>query len=193
MSVVSCLTCARLTLCHCLHAVQVGNVGLTPTESRSHFALWCFLAAPLLIGTDLHTASNETIAILGATELIKVDQDPLGFQGRIVKDSAPGAGFTSPQTTLQGGTAANTSRYQIYGKKSADGSVNALLLNRGDTPVDITLVFADVWVESTGELVLRDLWAEKDIGKFSVSYTAKAVPSHGNVALSLRNASASNQ
>ena len=56
---------------------QVGNVGLTVTESRSHFALWCFLAAPLLIGTDLHTASNETIAILGAAELIKVDQDPL--------------------------------------------------------------------------------------------------------------------
>ena len=57
--------------------LQVGNVGLTVTESRSHFALWCFLAAPLLIGTDLHTASNETIAILGAAELIKVDQDPL--------------------------------------------------------------------------------------------------------------------
>eukprot|EP01050_Picozoa_sp_SAG11_P015838 SAG11_NODE_2096_length_3832_cov_2.091347_1_plen_75_part_10 len=71
--------------------LQVGNVGLTLTESRSHFALWCFLAAPLLIGTDLHTASNETIAILGATELIKIDQDRLGFQGRLVKDSAPDA------------------------------------------------------------------------------------------------------
>jgi alpha-galactosidase len=62
--------------------LQVGNVGLTVIESRSHFAIWCFLAAPLLIGTDLHTATNETIAILGAKELIKVDQDPLGFQAR---------------------------------------------------------------------------------------------------------------
>lgn len=105
-------------------------------------------------------------------------QDPLGFQGRLVKDSAPGPGEA----------AGNASRYQIYGKKSADGSVNALLLNRGDVTLDITLVFADVWVESGAELVLRDLWAEKDIGKFSGSYTAKAVPSHGNVALSMRNA-----
>eukprot|EP01043_Picozoa_sp_COSAG02_P012134 COSAG02_NODE_463_length_21833_cov_11.529539_2_plen_171_part_00 len=169
----------------------MGNVGLTSTESRSHFALWCFLAAPLLIGTDLHTASNETIAILGATELIQVDQDPLGFQGRVVKDSAAGPDLNNPHKNLQGAPAGNASRYQIFGKKSADGSVNALLLNRGDTPVDITLVFADVWVESIGVLVLRDLWAEKDIGKFSLSYTAKAVPSHGNVALSLRNASAS--
>jgi alpha-galactosidase len=66
--------------------------------------------------------------------------------------------------------------------------VNALLLNRGDVTLDITLFFADVWVESGAELVLRDLWAEKDIGRFSGSYTAKAVPSHGNVALSMRKA-----
>jgi hypothetical protein len=93
----------------------------------------------------------------------------------------------------------NGSRYQIYGKKSADGSINALLLNRGDTTLDITLDFADVWITATTataagtELILRDLWAEKDLpGKFtsSGSYTAKAVPSHGNIALSIRNATA---
>ena len=87
----------------------------------------------------------------------------------------------------------NGSRYQIYGKKSADGSINALLLNRGDTTLDITLDFADVWIATAAgtQLILRDLWAEEDLpGKFSGSYTAKAVPSHGNVALSLRNATA---
>jgi hypothetical protein len=94
----------------------------------------------------------------------------------------------------------NGSRYQIYGKKSADGSINALLLNRGDTTLDITLDFADVWITATTAtaagtelLILRDLWAEKDLpGKFtsSGSYTAKAVPSHGNIALSIRNATA---
>ena len=111
-------------------------------------------------------------------------QDPLGFQGRLVKDSAPDLELGNQKQDVL----ANVSRYQIFGKKSADGSVNALLLNRGDTPLDITLNFADVWVESSDQLVLRDLWAEKDIGKFSKSYTAKAVPSHGNVALSIRNA-----
>lgn len=59
-----------------------------------------------------------------------------------------------------------------------------LLLNRGDETVDITVDFADVWLAGE-EMMVRDLWAEKDIGKATGSYTAKTVPSHGNVALSL--------
>ena len=157
--------------------LQVGNVGLTETESRSHFALWCFMAAPLLIGTDLHTASNATIAILGATELIKLDQDPLGFQGRLVYDSAPDSEASSAPSP-------SAARVQIYGKKSSDGSVGALLLNRGETTADISLDFARVW--ASGSLTVRDLWAEEDVGQFTGRYTAKAVPSHGNVALTLR-------
>lgn len=43
--------------------LQVGNGKLTPTEQRAHFALWALLKAPLLIGTDLRTASE------GAREL----------------------------------------------------------------------------------------------------------------------------
>ena len=66
----------------------------------------------MLIGTDLHTATNETIAILGAKELIALDQGPLGFQGRVIFDSNPGANATSA-----------TARVQVYGKKLQDGSV----------------------------------------------------------------------
>lgn len=55
--------------------LEVGNVGLSFDEQLSHFALWCVMAAPLLIGTDVHSASNNTLAILGAPELIAVDQD----------------------------------------------------------------------------------------------------------------------
>ena len=31
--------------------LEVGNAGLTATEARSHFSLWCMLSAPLLIAT----------------------------------------------------------------------------------------------------------------------------------------------
>lgn len=92
----------------------------------------------------------------------------------VVKDSAPKA------------TDQAVPRYQIYGKKSADGSVNALLLNRGTTTIDIVLDFADIWEAHGGLLLLRDLWAEKDLGTFSRQYKAKNIPAHGNVALSLR-------
>jgi alpha-galactosidase len=160
--------------------LQVGNVGITSEESRSHFALWCFLAAPLLIGTDIHQASDETIAILGSAELIAIDQDPLGFQGRVVAQveaRAPTHAGRNPTTVIA---------HQVYGKKLADGSVGALVLNRGDTAVDVTVSFQDVWWPAGASAVVRDLWAERDLGTFTGQYTAKAVPSHGTVALRLK-------
>ena len=54
--------------------LQVGNVGLTPDEQRSHFSLWCLAGAPLLAGTDIEHASAETLAILTAPELLEVNQ-----------------------------------------------------------------------------------------------------------------------
>eukprot|EP01043_Picozoa_sp_COSAG02_P109054 COSAG02_NODE_45113_length_360_cov_0.704981_1_plen_43_part_10 len=31
--------------------LQVGDIGLSVTEQRSHFALWSLMASPLLIGS----------------------------------------------------------------------------------------------------------------------------------------------
>jgi alpha-galactosidase len=45
--------------------LEVGNGGMTQAEYQAHFALWALLKAPLLIGTDLASASNATLAILG--------------------------------------------------------------------------------------------------------------------------------
>ena len=33
--------------------LEIGNGGLNFTEERTHFALWCIVKAPLLIGCDL--------------------------------------------------------------------------------------------------------------------------------------------
>lgn len=41
--------------------LQIGNIGLTIAEQRSHFALWCISSAPLLIGTNLLQISDEAL------------------------------------------------------------------------------------------------------------------------------------
>ncbi len=61
--------------------LEVGNGRMTQTEYQSHFTLWSFLKAPLIIGCDLATASAETLSILGNQGLIAINQDPLGIQG----------------------------------------------------------------------------------------------------------------
>jgi alpha-galactosidase len=69
--------------------LEVGNGGLSPSENRAHFSMWCMLAAPLISGNDLRKMSKEANAVLTNKEVIAVDQDKLGVQGfrYAVKDS----------------------------------------------------------------------------------------------------------
>lgn len=47
-------------------------------------ALWTVLAAPLFMSTDLRTISAQNMDILQNPLMIKINQDPLGIQGRRV-------------------------------------------------------------------------------------------------------------
>ncbi len=59
--------------------LEVGN-GFTEAEDRSHFSMWCMLAAPLILGNDIRTMSDETLAIITNADAIAVNQDPMGVQ-----------------------------------------------------------------------------------------------------------------
>lgn len=66
--------------------LEVGN-GMSVSEDRAHFTLWCMMAAPLILGNDITNMTPETLAIITNREMIAVDQDPLGIQGlRLKKD-----------------------------------------------------------------------------------------------------------
>lgn len=55
-----------------------GNVGLkgcTCSEYALHFAVWCLLGSPLMIGCDIRELSDEAKAILTNKKLIAINQD----------------------------------------------------------------------------------------------------------------------
>jgi alpha-N-acetylgalactosaminidase len=60
----------------------VGNFGLSFEQARAQMALWTILAAPLFMSTDLRTISPQNMDILQNPLMIKINQDPLGIQGR---------------------------------------------------------------------------------------------------------------
>ena len=60
--------------------MEVGD-GMTYVEDKSHFALWCMLASPLIAGNDFTKMTQQTLAILTNKELIAINQDQLGIQG----------------------------------------------------------------------------------------------------------------
>ncbi|MEU2225934.1 ricin-type beta-trefoil lectin domain protein [Streptomyces sp. NPDC018347] len=133
----------------------VGRPGLSLTESRSHFALWSLLSAPLMAGNDIRTMSADVSAILRNPRLLAVNQDSLGAGGRRVRDD--------------GDT-------EVFAKRLSDDSVAVGLFNRGSSTATITAPAAQVGLTG-GSFTLTDLWTgdtSSSSGQISAS-----VPAHG--------------
>jgi len=144
--------------------LEVGNGGMTPTEYRSHFSLWALMAAPLIAGNDLRSMTPEIHDILTNKEVIAIDQDPLGRQGRRVwKDGD----------------------LEVWSKQLQDGSRAVILLNRGASSREITASWEQIGYPGHLSAAVRDLWAHKDLGKFTGKFSAP-VESHGVVMLTIR-------
>ncbi len=144
--------------------LEVGNGGMTTTEYRSHFSLWAILAAPLMAGNDLRSMSSETRDILTNKEVIAVNQDPLGRQGRRVwKDGD----------------------LEVWGKQLQDGNRAVVLLNRGSSSHEISVGWEQIGYPGHLSAAVRDLWAHKDLGRFTNKFSAP-VESHGVVVVTVK-------
>ncbi|MDT0347433.1 glycoside hydrolase family 27 protein [Streptomyces litchfieldiae] len=133
----------------------VGRPGLSLTESRSHFALWSLMGAPLMAGNDIRTMSADVSAILRNPRLLAVNQDALGAGGRRVRDDG---------------------NIEVFAKPLSDGSVAVGLFNRGSSTTTITATAAQIGL-SGGSFTLTDLWT----GATSTSggQISASVPAHG--------------
>lgn len=64
--------------------LEVGRT-LSAIEDHTHFAMWCIMSSPLLIGCDLTTLKPATLKLITDRELISLNQDPLGLQAYVAK------------------------------------------------------------------------------------------------------------
>jgi alpha-galactosidase len=144
--------------------LEVGNGGMTITEYRSHFSLWAILAAPLIAGNDLGNMTPEIHDILTNKDVISVDQDPLGREGRRVRKDGD---------------------LEIWAKEMAGGNRAAVLFNRGATEQQIILNWEDLGYPSHIPAAVRDLWQHKELGQFTGRFSA-TVRSHGVVMVTVK-------
>jgi len=143
--------------------LEVGNGGMTPDEYRAHFSLWCILAAPLMAGNDLRTMSRETAFILTNPDVIAVDQDELGIQGRRIRKEG---------------------ELEVWVKPLADGSQAVALFNRGQDKERISVAWPELEIE-TSTCYVRDLWRRQERGRFLSGYAAD-VPPHAVVLVKVK-------
>ena len=136
---------------------EITGAGCTDTEYRTHFSLWCMLAAPLMIGCDVRTLDGATRRILTNREAIALDQDSLGKQGYRVSRN----GFC-----------------ELWKKPLAGGQIGLGVFNRGDNRRVIPVHWSDL--ELTGPYQVRDLWAHEEKGVADTSISVEVEP-HGCV------------
>ena len=142
--------------------LEVGK-GMSTDEDKAHFGMWAILAAPLIAGNDIRKMSATTKAIMLNPDVIAVDQDPLGKQGTRV---------ATPGTNLE-----------VWSKVMSGTNVRAVaLFNRSGSAASMTAKWSDIGLPA-GAATVRDLYAQKDLGSSTDSYTATSVPSHGIVML----------
>jgi alpha-galactosidase len=142
--------------------LEVGNKGLSITESRAHFSLWCILAAPLMAGNDVRNMSDEVKDILTNQEVIAVDQDSLGKQGyRFMQH--PGK--------------------EIWVKELSNGEWAVCFFNSGHDDMVIRVNWSYLSFLN-GTFKIRDLWQKKDIGETTKNFSEN-IPPHDVILLRL--------
>lgn len=56
--------------------LEVGNGNMTHDEEKTHFTLWTFAKAPLILGADLTKISQDSLTVISNTDLIEINQNP---------------------------------------------------------------------------------------------------------------------
>ena len=122
---------------------SIGGPGCTDTEYRTHFSLWCLLAAPLMVGCDLLNLDQVSLEILTNPEVLALDQDPLGKQGHRI---------------------CRLGRCEVWVKPLAGGNLGVGVFNRDDSTQILEVHWSDLDIE--GKWHVRDLWLHTDLGVY---------------------------
>lgn len=142
--------------------LEIGNGVLTDAEERSHFALWAFAKAPLIIGADLNTIKSSSLAILKNKNLIAVNQDPAGIQASCILNCV--------------------SDIHVIGAQQ-NGYFAAMVINwNDDIPQALTLDFALMGAATSINQAcrVRDLWTDQSLGTFVGFLNTPLIASHDN-------------
>ena len=130
---------------------------LTPDEQYTHMTLWALLASPLVFGGDMTKLDEFTIGLLTNDEVLDINQDLMGKQAAMVSKDGD---------------------LQVWAKDLANGAKAVGLFNLGDREAEVVARWQDLSLR--GPHAVRDLWRQKDAGRFDGEFKAP-VARHGVV------------
>lgn len=142
--------------------LEIGDAPLTPTQDTTHFAMWCMLAAPLFLGTDISKLSPAQLSLVSNPELIAIDQDAEGHEAHRVS-------FTDGVETWE--------------RPLSGGSYAVALYNAASTSRTVSQTLAALGIPA-GTYSVRDVVNRKDDPSTSTS-VGGTIPGYGIITVKL--------
>jgi alpha-galactosidase len=128
---------------------------LTPSEQYAYMSMWSLMAAPLVFSGDMARLDPFTLNVLCNHEVIDVNQDSLGRQARIARQ---------------------TRHELVLVKELEDGAQAVGLFNLGEFEKPMSIAWEELGQHQPQRV--RDLWRQKDLGSFDRAFET-TVPRHG--------------
>jgi alpha-galactosidase len=120
--------------------LEIGNGGMTDDEYKTPMSLWSILAAPLLAGNDLRNMTPPILEILTNREVIAINQDKDGKQGRRLSKSGD---------------------QEVWARSLSDSAQAIGLFNRGGAPAKISVKWSEPGPEISARACKRSLGPQR--------------------------------
>jgi len=148
------------------HKSDGGKIpGLTDAQARTQMSLWCMLASPLALTCDLrdepHGEANydqsmpsplitsADIETLTNTEILAINQDPLGQQAEYMEMLSTGT------------TDYSDSGYDVYLKDLSGGRFAVAVTNRSTSSVSVpALPLSSLYMKADTKYTCREVWSK---------------------------------
>ncbi|MCR4850117.1 MAG: glycoside hydrolase family 27 protein [Lachnospiraceae bacterium] len=170
--------------------LMVGMEGLDDTQCRTHFAMWCMMNSPLMLGLDLRRVKkgDPIYSIIANKDLIDLNQDALGIQAkRIYSDKAKDA----PDKEY----IRDNDRADILAKPLSDGSIAIAFFNLSDNAHEEEIkIDVDTMISYIGDKMVsrqrfldaskykvKDLWNKSEYLTQDKQISVDFLPAHGSM------------
>lgn len=137
-----------------------GTPGMTKTEYRSQFAMWCMWSSPLALSFDIRKPiSDVDLAIMTNPELIAIDQDRMGQAAEFL--------------------GVDENQCHLFAKDLENGDVAIAVINMGDVKQSYTFDFSKIpALDPTVTYTVRDLQNREDCDDVTGSMADVSVAKH---------------
>jgi alpha-N-acetylgalactosaminidase len=125
----------------------IGNFGLSPGQEKVQMGMWAIMASPLIMSVDLRNIRADAKALLQNKNVLSINQDALGKQGKLIQQSG---------------------NIQVWNKPLVKNMFAFAYLNTGNggNPSKVSMKLSDFGLTNAAGYNITEVFEGTSMGKF---------------------------